>query len=118
MSNPNKQRGTQYETDSLRYFRSMGIEAERIVLAGSKDEGDLVLKIGGEPYVLELKNRRQMDLAGWVDESMGEAINYANARSIEIPYFGVMHKRRMQPIARSFVTIPTHEWLRQIRPPF
>jgi hypothetical protein len=115
MTNP---KGSAYELDLLRYFRNDGIDAERTRLAGKFDEGDLCLRIGGLPYVLEAKNRKQVDLAGWCDEAMGEAINYSNARNIEVPHFAVVHKRRMHPVSRSFVTLPLHEYLSQIRPPF
>lgn len=124
MTNP---KGGAFERDLLRYFRSEGIDAERLRLAGTRDEGDLVLKIGGLPFVLEAKNRKGLDLAGWVEEARLEAQHYGTARGFHLlrrpvddhpAHFAVVHKRRMKPVSESFVTLPLHEYLRQLRPPF
>lgn len=121
MSSPayNKTKGAAFELDLVKYFRSEGLDAERLRLSGPKDEGDIALKVGGLPFVLEAKNCKRIDLGGWVAEATLEAGHYSAARALMLPpHFAVVHKRRQKPVSESFVTIPLNEWLRQIRPPF
>ena len=117
MANPaySKTKGTQYETDLVKYLRSKGFDVERLRLNGREDEGDLVLKFGGIPYIIEAKNVRQMNLGGWVNEAEVEAKNYADHRGIDLPFFLTAHKRRNQPICNSYVTIPLWQYLDQLR---
>ncbi len=118
MSAANKRKGTGYETDLMKYLRSKGYDTERLRLAGAQDEGDLVVKIGGIPYIIEAKNVRQTNLSGWVNEAELEAFNYAYHRQIAVPYFFVAHKRRRHPVCNSYVTLPLWQYLDQITPPF
>lgn len=116
----NKQKGSLYERDLVRYFRSKGIDAERLRLAGKEDEGDVCLKIGGQPFIVEAKNTKQFDLAGWVGEAHTERDNYDAHRGLEACPSGflVAHKRRMRPVSESYVTLPLWHWLEQVGPPF
>ena len=57
MANPNGRKGSQFETDVMKWLRKMGAMAERLTKAGAKDEGDMVVVIAGKTYILELKNR-------------------------------------------------------------
>jgi Holliday junction resolvase len=114
MTNYNKQKGTTFETDLMKYFRSRRMDCERLRLAGTKDEGDLVLKVGGLPYIIEAKNRAKLELGTWCKEAEVEALHYSQARDIEMPSFVVISKRRNHPICNSFVTMPLSEWLNQI----
>ena len=121
MTNPayNKTKGAAFELDLVKFFRAEGLDAERLRLSGARDEGDIALKVGGLPFVIEAKNVKQMNLGGWVNEATIEAQHYSDARCLQVPpHFLVIHKRRQKPISESFVTIPLTEWLRQIRPPF
>ena len=56
MANPNGRKGALFETDVMRWLRSVGAVAERLTKAGSKDEGDIVAVVAGKTYILELKN--------------------------------------------------------------
>ena len=47
MSAKNKRKGSKFEIDVMKWFRSKGYNAERLRLAGSKDEGDLVVYVAG-----------------------------------------------------------------------
>lgn len=115
MSSANKRRGSQFEIDLLKYLRSeWSLDAERLRLAGTKDEGDIVLKVGGIPYILEAKNTQKIDLARFVSEATAEADNYAVARGIRQPGFAAVVKRRQHSIADSYVVMPLDEWLHQI----
>jgi Holliday junction resolvase len=57
MSQYNKTKGSQFETDVMKWLRGKGVVAERLSKAGAKDEGDIVTVIAGETYILELKNK-------------------------------------------------------------
>ena len=120
MSSPaySKAKGREYEIGLVKYLRSKGYDTERLRLNGAEDEGDIVVKIGGIPYIIEAKNVRQTNLSGWVNEAEVEAANYAAHREIELPYFFVAHKRKRHPICNSYVTVPLWQYLDQITPPF
>ena len=47
MSQYNKTKGSQFETDVMKWLRKTGAIAERLTKAGAKDEGDIVTVIGG-----------------------------------------------------------------------
>lgn len=115
MSSANKRKGTQYESDLVNYFRARGLDAERLRLSGSKDEGDLVLKLGGRPFVLEAKNAKAINLADFVHQAAIEAGHYASARKIPTPNYAAIVKRRQHSIDKSYVIAPLHEWLDQIQ---
>jgi len=87
MANPNGRKGAQFETDVMKFLRSIpGVLAERLTKAGSKDEGDLVCVVAGKTYILELKNRKALSLPEFWAEAEVEALNYAKARGIgEVP---------------------------------
>ena len=73
MSNPSKQRGTAAETAVVNYLHANGFpHVERRALAGVNDRGD----ISGIPgVVLEVKNCKRIELAGWADELDAEMRN-------------------------------------------
>lgn len=71
MANRSKQKGTAAESALVKYLTERGIEARRIVLHGSKDEGD----VWTPTLSFEVKNCRTMALAQWVDEATVEWIN-------------------------------------------
>jgi hypothetical protein len=72
-----------------------GVIAERLTKAGAKDEGDMVVIISGETYILELKNRQTLSLPEFWREAQVEALNYAKARGLgEVPLSYVVVKRR------------------------
>ncbi len=54
MANKNGRKGSQFETDVMKWLRNAGAMAERLTKAGAKDEGDMVVIISGETYILEL----------------------------------------------------------------
>ena len=62
MANPNGRKGAAFEIGVLKWLRSRGVNAERLRLSGSRDEGDIVAIIAGKSYVLELKNRKSISL--------------------------------------------------------
>jgi len=112
MSSENKRKGSQFETDVMKWLRSMGAFAERLSKAGAKDEGDIVAIIAGQTYILELKNRKKIDLPAFWSEAQVEADNYAKARGLEqSPPAFVIVKRRNAPIHKAWVIQSLESWL-------
>lgn len=115
MANPNGRKGAQFETDVMKFLRSIpGVLAERLTKAGSKDEGDLVVVVAGKTYILELKNRKALSLPEFWAEAEVEALNYAKARGIgEVPLHYVIVKRRNSGIEKSWVIQDLSQWLKE-----
>ena len=116
MSSPkyNKAKGAAFEIDVMKWFRGLGVLAERLRLAGKDDEGDLVVVVAGQTYILELKNTARLDLPQFWREAEVEALNYAKARGIgEVPLHYVVVKRRNAGIEKSWVVQDLEQWLKE-----
>ncbi len=114
MANSNGRKGSKFETDVLKWLRQMGVLAERLTKAGSKDEGDMVAIIAGKTYILELKNRATLSLPEFWREAQVEALNYAKARGIgEVPLSYVIVKRRNASIDQAWVIQDLAQWLKE-----
>ena len=114
MSQYNKTKGSQFETDVMKWLRKCGVMAERLSKAGAKDEGDIVTVIAGETYILELKNRQTLSLPEFWREAQVEALNYANARGLgEAPLSYVVVKRRNASIDQAWVIQDLAQWLKE-----
>lgn len=112
MSNPNGRRGSAFEVGVMKWFRNLGIFVERLVKNGMNDEGDLVCIIAGKTYILELKNRKKLDLPTFWEEAQRESKNYAKARNLEdVPFSYVIVKRRNHGIEKSWVIQDLQQWL-------
>jgi len=114
MSQYNKTKGSQFETDVMKWLRKCGVIAERLTKAGAKDEGDIVTVIAGETYILELKNRQTLSLPEFWREAQVEALNYAKARGLgEVPLSYVVVKRRNASIDQAWVIQDLAQWLKE-----
>jgi Holliday junction resolvase len=114
VSTYNKTKGTKFETDVMKYLRSLGHFVERLAKAGANDEGDLVAIVAGQTYVLELKNRKKIDLPAFWSEAQVEAENYAKARGLaSSPPAFVIVKRRNASIERAWVIQPLENWAKE-----
>ena len=114
MANKNGRKGSQFETDVMKWLRSAGVMAERLTKAGAKDEGDMVVIISGETYILELKNRQTLSLPEFWREAQVEALNYAKARDLgEVPLSYVVVKRRNAGIEDAWVIQNLNQWLKE-----
>ena len=91
MTNKSKARGTAWETRAGRY---LGLR--RLPLAGNKDLGDLDCDIA----VVECKNTKVFDLAGWMDELDVEM------RNAEKGYGFVIFPRRNYKVGKSYCLMP------------
>jgi Holliday junction resolvase len=118
MSQYNKTKGSQFETDVMKWLRGKGVLAERLTKAGAKDEGDIVTVIAGETYILELKNRATLSLPEFWREAQVEALNYAKARGLgEVPLSYVIVKRRNASIDQAWVIQDLAQWLKEKQMP-
>jgi hypothetical protein len=98
----------------MKFLRSVGLLAERLTKAGSKDEGDIVCVVAGNTYILELKNVKKLDLPKFWSEAEVEALNYAKARGIgEVPLHYVIVKRRNSGIENAWVVQDLKQWLKE-----
>ena len=116
MSSPkyNKAKGAAFEIDVMKWFRGLGVLAERLRLAGKDDEGDLVCVVAGQTYILELKNTARLDLPEFWRQAEVEALNYAKARGIgEVPLHYVVVKRRNAGIDKAWVVQDLTQWLKE-----
>ena len=114
MTNKNGRKGSLFETAVMKWFRDKGHIAERLTKSGAKDEGDLYVIVAGQTYILELKNRKKIDLPAFWDEVMIEAQNYAKARGLEnTPPGFVVVKRRNHGIEKSWVVQDLEHWLQE-----
>jgi Holliday junction resolvase len=114
MANPNGRKGSQFETDVMKWLRKAGAVCERLVKAGAKDEGDMVCMVAGRTYILELKNRKSLSLPEFWREAEVEALNYAKARGIsEVPLHYVVVKRRNSGIESSWVIQDLEQWMKE-----
>ena len=114
MANKNGRKGSQFETDVMKWLRKGGVIAERLTKAGAKDEGDMVAVIAGETYILELKNRQTLSLPEFWREAQVEALNYAKARDLgEVPLSYVVVKRRNAGIEDAWVIQNLTQWLKE-----
>jgi Holliday junction resolvase len=108
----NKQKGTKFESEVMKYLRSLGHMVERLARKGAKDEGDLMCIVAGQTYVLELKNRKKIDLPAFWKEAQVEAENYAKARGLtSAPPAFVIVKRRNAPIQKAWVVQSLESWI-------
>ena len=82
-------------------------------MAGKDDEGDLVVVVSGQTYVLELKNTARLDLPEFWRQAEVEALNYAKARGLgEVPLHYVVVKRRNAGIEKAWVIESLDQWLK------
>ena len=110
----NKAKGAAFEIDVMKWFRSLGVLAERLRLAGKDDEGDIVVVIAGKTYVLELKNTVKLSLPEFWRQAQVEALNYAKARGIgEVPPAYVIVKRRNAGIEKAWVIQDLEQWIKE-----
>ena len=114
MANPNGRKGAAFEIAIRNYLRNAGLFVERLVKNGKHDEGDLVCIVAGQTYILELKNRKKLDLPQFWREAVAEAENYGKARKQETPISYVIIKRRNAPIEQAWVVETMEQWLGRI----
>lgn len=105
--NKSKAKGTAWETRVVGYLRENGSPyAERRALSGNVDRGD----VSGIPgVVVEAKNAKAIDLAGWVDEMVKEKANAGAAIG------AVVFPRRNHATERAYVVMELEQFAEMIR---
>lgn len=113
MANPSKRKGSDWEVALRDYALDNGIDITRLSANGSRDMGDLAIRLGGKHYVVEAKAAKSLDLATWVTEAAVEADNYATLnrldRALAVPI--VVVKRRMAGVGKAYVVQELDWWL-------
>ena len=105
MVNRAKQKGTAFETAVVRYLSDeTGDWVERRALSGAEDKGDIVGDGVLADWVLELKDHKQINLAGFIDEAEAEGRN-AKSR-----WFAAIVKRRNKNVKDAYVVMPLWLW--------
>lgn len=96
-------KGTRFESLVVDYLRAHGYpHAERRALRGARDGGD----IAGIPgWAIEAKACKQIDLAGWCDESERARRNTLTR------YAAVVAKRRMRPVGDAYVVMTLDQFV-------
>lgn len=112
MSAANKAKGSRYESEVCEALQSRGVRAKRLPRTGVHDIGDAAFPLSHGTLVLELKNRKQIDLATFVAESLVEAANYEHKYPAEAPAFGAaVVKRRQKNVMESYVVMELNEFI-------
>ena len=109
-----KRAGAQWESDLIRWFRDRGYRTEGLRKAGVNDEGDIAVTLNdGSILLVEAKNTKRMDLAGWVGQAEREADNYARRREIprDLVAWVVLAKRRNHGVADAYAISSLSEYL-------
>ncbi|KQX36966.1 hypothetical protein ASD97_10210 [Streptomyces sp. Root63] len=78
----NKRKGSQWETDLREGLRGLGFDVESLRLAGTEDEGDMVVRLNGGYLVIEAKNAK-FEPATFVREAKVERLNFAKHRGLD-----------------------------------
>lgn len=87
MSNANGAKGTKFEASLLPLINEFYPDSVRLGKQGTKDCGDFHMP-GNRLFIVEAKNVKRMDLAGWLEEAAAESMNKG------VPHGVVVHKRR------------------------
>ena len=99
--NPQKRKGSKWELDVARFLSENGCpHAERSRAGWRDDRGD----IDGLPgVVIECKDHKKHDLAGWVDETERERANAWAAYGITVV------KRKAKPPSDAYAVLPLRQ---------
>lgn len=99
MSNPNKAKGTHFESAIVTYLKDNGIRsAHRVAQTGRLDSGDIH---GVSPFIIQAKNYADIPTALRV----GLAGAQRQAPIAGEPFGAAVIKRRQRPVADSYVVL-------------
>lgn len=110
----NKRDGTAYESALVAYFRSRGLEADRLRTSGKEDEGDIAVRDkAGVVAIIEAKAGKNIRPRFWYDEeAVPETKKYADRRSmLEPPMPALAMKSHNKSIGKSLVTISLDDYI-------
>lgn len=110
-----KRKGAQFEVDLETFFRSRYLNTNRLVRRGKDDEGDLLIRVKDLAVILEAKNEKSIDLAGYMREATEEAIRW-EARHVHEPMpadlvvGAAVVKRRNSAISKSYIVMEADDF--------
>ena len=100
-----KDKGTWFETLITKGIQAYIPDAHRLGEQGVYDKGDIWLP-RARRYVVECKNEKRTDLAGWAKEAQVEATNAGK------PFWVIAHKRVGQATPYpQWITTTLYQWL-------
>lgn len=92
MSHPNKAKGTRWESEVARF-----LDLERLgSIHGKNDQGDL----RHLQWVIECKDEQKINLAGYMDEAILEAVNAGKSLTVAVV------KRRRRSVEDAYAVMP------------
>jgi hypothetical protein len=112
----NRGAGKRWEKEIEDGGRALGIDTDRTRDTGTKDQGDLVMRVdGGKFVVIEAKNAK-FEPGPFVEEALVEAKHFAEFRKLDASRVHpvVFVKRRGKNFLDSFALITVREYLRLV----
>lgn len=104
MSTPSKRKGSAWELAIAKYLVSKGWKhAERRIAGSTIDKGDIYGIIG---CVIEAKNEKRIDLAGYMKELEVEIANAKAATGVAI-----VKKRGTTNVGEAYAVMPVEVWV-------
>lgn len=110
-----KRKGAQFEVDLEQMFRERFLHATRLVRRGKDDEGDILIRVHDLAVILEAKNEKAIDLAGYMKEATEEALRWESKHVHEpmpadLVIGAAAVKRRMQPTSKSYIVMEADDF--------
>lgn len=111
----NKRKGAAFEIDLEGFFRDKFLNTTRLVRRGKDDEGDILIRVHDLAVILEAKNEKAMNLAGYMAEATSEALRW-ESRQVHSPMpadlviGAAVVKRRMNPVSKSYVVMEADDF--------
>lgn len=111
----NKRKGAGFEIDLESFYRSRFLNATRLVRRGKVDQGDLLIRVHDLAVIIEAKNEKAIDLAGYMKEATEEAMHWEAAHVHEpmpadLVIGAAAVKRRMQPTSKSYIVMEADDF--------
>jgi hypothetical protein len=111
MTMVNKAKGTRYENEIVELFIGMHFDAQRLPRSGSRDEGDVEVRLKDCRLIIEAKNHKSLAFSDWLKQAQTEADNreekVGNVACVPV----VFAKRRGKNAAGSYVVMEAEEFL-------
>lgn len=114
-SRANKRKGATFEIDLESFFLAKLLKAVRLVRRGKNDQGDLLIQVHDLAVIVEAKNEKSIDLAGYMKEATEEALRWesAHVHDPEAPKLVVgvaAIKRRNSPLHKTYITMEADDF--------
>lgn len=114
-SRANKRKGATFETDLETFFLRKLLSAVRLVRRGKNDEGDLLIRVHDLAVIIEAKNQKSIDLAGYMKEATEEAMRWEsahvhdpNAPQLVVGVAAI--KRRNSPLHKTYIAMEADDF--------